>query len=78
MKDIIEVDGYAIWAPFLINGDADGLEDIDLRECREWLEFHGLDAGNAIDCGEESFFGTPDYPNAVKGNCVTYSFLYKK
>lgn len=44
----------AVWASYLINNDASGIQPEDVTACDAWLEAEGL--GWPIDCGEDDFF----------------------
>lgn len=60
--------GPACWAPYLINGDASGLEDAEIAEADRAAE--GL--GHCVDAIEQGFLAHPDYGSA--GDCYEYRF----
>jgi hypothetical protein len=60
--------GPACWAPYLINGDATGLEDGEQAECDRVTE--GL--GHCVDAIDVGFMSRPDY--GLAGECCEYRF----
>ncbi len=62
------------WASYLINGDASGIDDSDVKEADAFIE--SVNLGAPVGCSDESeFMSRPDYGDA--GDCLTYSFLRK-
>ncbi len=64
--------GPACWAPYLINGDASGLEDAEHSYCDKVTE--GL--GACVDAIDQGFLSNPDY--GLAGNCCEYRFEKNK
>lgn len=58
----------ACWAPYLINGDASGLEDEDLEECNRVT----VGLGHCVDAIDVGFLSHPDY--GLAGDCCEYRF----
>jgi hypothetical protein len=75
--ELVEVDGYAHWAAFLINGDDSGLERSDILNIEAWAKANSVTLA-AASCSDESFFGYPDGIHALKGDCVTYTFFVRE
>ena len=73
--NVIKLTAPAAWACYLIDGDASGLTDEELRECDAWLASVGL--GGPVDCEEEGFKHWHDArmfaPYAA--DCALYTFL---
>jgi hypothetical protein len=71
MKKII-VDTYVLpsyWASYLINDDASGLSDEDIKQCDKWLS--KVKPGYCVGCDEDYSFGTF---GGMGCDLVTYSF----
>ena len=81
--------GYRADAPYYINGDATGYDyyntpnDKAGDRCKEnadaVIEAMRADYGpsaHIVDCGQETFFGRPDYGAQLKGDCVEYTIFY--
>lgn len=81
--------GYSADASYYINGDATGYDyyntpnDKAGDRCREnadaVLDAMRADYGPSariVDCGQETFFTTPDYGSQLKGDCKEYSIIY--
>lgn len=68
----------APWAPYLINGDEDGLGAAEAIEIDDWLEARRL--GACIDVsGDPSFSWHNDGPNpSLGGDILTYTFEVRK
>lgn len=64
--------GLACWASYLINGDASGIDDSDVRAADAFAKWLG---GRIIDCSEESDFGVPDAGTRLAGDCVEYTAI---
>lgn len=62
----------AHWAPYLINGDATGLDDSDEKECDAYMEREGLPA--PVDCGE-AYFAWRNDANRLGGDVCEFTFL---
>lgn len=61
--------GYADWASYLINGDASGIDDDDVKAADKFAEWLG---GNITDVSEDTFFDRPD-TGGLSGDCATYT-----
>ena len=83
--------GYSADASYYINGDAtgydydnlieDGLGDRLKENADAVIEAMQAEYGSSayiVGCGEETFFGTPDYGSQLKGDCVEYTIVYDK
>ena len=65
----------AHWASYLINGDASGLDDLDLLRIN--MVIKDMDIGLAIDAGDDQHFAK--YHDAylygvLPCDCITYTF----
>ena len=83
--------GYSYDASYYINGDATGYDyyntpndkagDRFQENADAVIEAMRADYGPSayiVDCGEETFFGMPDYGSQLKGDCVEYTIVYDK
>jgi hypothetical protein len=63
------------WASYLINGDASGLEDSDIAQADEWLDWVGM--GSPVDCVDVGFCWRHDAFNVcpLGADCQEYVFL---
>lgn len=63
------------WAPYLVNGDASGLEDSELQACDSWIQRQGI--GSPIDCVDAGFRRTHDALAEFDygADCQRYTFL---
>jgi hypothetical protein len=81
--------GYSADACYYINGDATGYDYYNTPDnpagdrCKEnadaVIEAMRADYGPSayiVDCGQETFFATPDYGSQLKGDCKEYSIIY--
>ena len=81
--------GYTFDASYYINGDPTSYDYYntpndkagDVYEANAdavYDEIKAIYGPNAriVSCGDETFFGTPDYGSQLKGDCVEYSILY--
>ncbi len=59
----------AIWAPYLLNGNAEGLEDYEIEEADAAAD--GL--GTCVDAIDVGFISIPDH--GMAGECCEYRFL---
>jgi hypothetical protein len=62
------------WACYLINGDASGMEDDEIKEVDDWLK--SSNAGSCVGCSEESEFKHRNDANNLGADCLDYYFLY--
>jgi len=62
------------WASYLINGDASGMEDDEIKEADEAIEAIGL--GSPVDVGESEFRNRGDYGH-LAGDYADYTFIDK-
>jgi hypothetical protein len=74
--------GYSYDASYYINNDA-SCYIIDGEDCKRnadaVIAAMRADYGPGayiVDCGQETFFGRPDYGSQLKGDCVEYTILY--
>jgi hypothetical protein len=74
-EGIVEYTAPSAWASYLINGDASGLEDSEIKEADSFVESVGL--GAPIDAQDAGFLTHPDY-GTFAGDCQTYSFFKNK
>lgn len=44
------------WAPYLINGDASGLSDVERKQADSYLEAELPEGAHVVSCGDESRF----------------------
>lgn len=75
--ETITATGPNAWAPYLVNGDASGLEGDEIAAADEFVTFIG--AGAPVDCTERGFMA---YSNArdwgmihCAADCCEYTFL---
>ena len=75
--------GYSYDASYYINNDVSGYDNPDGDEHRKnadaVLEQMRSDYGPSariVDCGQDTFFGRPDYGSHIKGDCVEYTIFY--
>ena len=62
----------AYWAPYLINGDATGMEWEEVQEVEDFLEREGL--ASPVDC-EFTGFSWMNDANAVGGDVADFTFI---
>lgn len=64
----------SVWASYLINGDASGLEAWEAKQCDAWLE--GAGNGAPIDCRDAGFIWQHDARSygALAADCQEYLF----
>lgn len=74
--------GYSYDASYYINNDA-SCYIIDGEDCKRNADAVVLamraDYGpgaRIVDCGQDTFFGLPDYGAQLKGDCVEYTIFY--
>lgn len=74
---VYEFTGPAHWAPYLVNGDASGLDDADRAEADAALDAkvnrHG--SCHVCDCSEPSFRNRPGDYGTLSGDYCTYTYL---
>jgi len=71
--------GYAADASYFINNDSSGLDTSEKIAADAVIAAMRADYGpgaSIVSCGNETFFGRPDYGAQLKGNCVEYTILY--
>lgn len=71
--------GYSYYASYFINNDSSGLDPAEKIAADAVIEAMKADYGpgaHIVDCGQETFFGRPDYGAQLKGNCVEYTITY--
>lgn len=62
----------AHWAPYLINGDATGMDDSEQAECDAYMEQERLPA--PVGCGE-SYFSWRNDANGLGADVCEFTFL---
>jgi hypothetical protein len=74
---------YSYDASYYINGDVSSYDNPRGDEYRKnadaVLEEMRSDYGQSahiVSCGQENFFGRPDYGSHLKGDCIEYTILY--
>jgi hypothetical protein len=74
--EVFTVMGYAYFAPYLINGDASGMEDDEIAEADEFVNAIKEDFGDSaliVDCKpEEKDFGFPEF-GGLAGDVCPYT-----
>jgi len=71
--------GYAADASYYINNDSSGLDPAEKIAADAVISAMRADYGpgaRIVSCGNETFFGRPDYGAQLKGDCVEYSIIY--
>ena len=71
--------GYAADASYYINNDSSGLDPAEKIAADAVLAAMRADYGPSayiVDCGNETFFGRPDYGAQLKGDCLEYTVFY--
>lgn len=71
--------GYAADASYYINNDSSGLDPAEKIAADAVLAAMRADYGPSayiVDCGNETFFGRPDYGAQLKGDCIEYTIVY--
>ena len=73
------IKGAAYWAPYLINGDASGMEDNEIALCDAWHE-RELEPGECIvSCSDEAEFswayGLHTGADCAGGDLLEYTVL---
>jgi hypothetical protein len=70
---LVMCDAPSAWASYLVNGDASGLEDDEIKACDAWLASEKL--GAPVDCFDAGFCHSHDArAYALPGDCQTYVF----
>jgi len=72
--------GYAADASYFINNDSSGLDPAEKIAADAVVKAMRADYGPSayiVDCGNETFFGRPDYGSQLKGDCLTYTVFYR-
>lgn len=64
----------AYWASYLLNGDASGYEDVELKEIKDFCE----DLGPCIDVTDEEEFRWWNDANNLGGSVATFHFQVLK
>ena len=81
--------GYSYDASYYINNDASGYDYYNTPDnpagdklqananavISEMQSDYGPSA-HIVDCGNDTFFGRPDYGSQLKGDCIEYTILY--
>jgi hypothetical protein len=70
--------GAAYWASYLINGDASGMEDSEIRDCDAWLARELEPNEEIVDCGEAYFSNSYGFHTGTQyrgGDLVDYTVL---
>ena len=65
----------AYLAPYLINGDSDGMTHEEVKEIDDWLK--EVKPGNCVSCSENQEFRYSNDLNHIGGDCLEYTFLTK-
>jgi hypothetical protein len=60
------------WASYLINGDASGLEDEEIKEIDSWYESEGVRSCVGV---EEDGFHWGNDASSLGGDCSVYTFM---
>jgi len=73
-RELIRSTALSHWASYLINGDASGMDPLDLEQCKAWLKRAGC--GDPVDCEDAGFMWRHDASafGALAGDCQTYTF----
>ena len=64
------------WAPYLINGDASGMEDSEIDAVDDWINAHDDIKGECLGCTDEAEFRHRHDASewALACNCLDYTF----
>ena len=71
--------GYAADASYFINNDSSGLDPAEKIAADAVVKAIRADYGPGayiVNCGQETFFGLPDYGAQLKGDCIEYTIVY--
>lgn len=74
--DVVTYRAPSAWAPYLINGDASGMDDAEQAQCDAWIERIGL--GAPVTCEDLGFMRAPVLHGDLvpyAGDYTEYSFL---
>jgi hypothetical protein len=77
MITVTKIIGAAYWAPYLINGDASGMDDDEIALCDAWCA-RELEGGEVVDCGEPYFSWSYDLYTGEEfsgGDVVEYTVV---
>jgi hypothetical protein len=74
----MKVDTYSLpayWASFLVNGDASGLDDVELGIIKKWMDVAGV-KGACLSCSDEPEFRRyhSAYPEVLATDCLDFHF----
>lgn len=61
------------WAPYLINGDASGLENAEEAEIDGWLDAHPH-LGSCLSCSDEPEFKHSHDGGILAADCLDFEF----
>ena len=71
--------GFSYYASYFINNDSSGLDPAEKIAADAVVEAMRADYGpgaRIVSCGNETFFGIPNYGSKMKGDCITYFISY--
>jgi len=71
--------GYSYYASYFINNDSSGLDPAEKIAADAVIAAMQAEYGpgaRIVDCGQDTFFGRPDYGMQLKGDCLEYTILY--
>lgn len=71
--------GFSHYASYFINNDSSGLDPAEKIAADAVIAAMRADYGpgaRVVSCGQETFFGRPDYGNQLQGDCIEYTIFY--
>jgi len=74
LDDVTEVRLPIYWSSYLVNNDASGLEDGEVDQVQETLEYLELDKWICVDVKDDISFEYPFLPDLLGGDYCTYVF----
>lgn len=68
------------WASYIINGDASGLDNVELDIIKQWEKAAGVKLQSCLGCSDEEQFIRHHsvYPEVLACNCLEYYFKVKE
>jgi hypothetical protein len=77
MLNITKLIAPSAWACYLINGDASGIDESDVKAADAWVEFVGM--GSPVSCEDYGFCGATRHDASqfcpLAADCQEYVFL---
>jgi len=72
----VELTAPSYWASYLINGDASGMDDDEIKACDAWIAREGL--GSPCDCTDAGFMTWHDarHEMPLAADCQVYTFMH--